>query len=315
MATDNRNTSYATRYDKNLDQIFSKASFTDRYVNSKYSFSEAGGVASVYVRTIDTSSTLKAYNPTSMSDAYGGRSAIVSTPKRYDMRYNISLKSPIDEIDLDDTAGQLEAGRVLGLIVKEQYVPMVDMDRFSTAVEAAKSWGGSNVVTFNASAAYDNFLDARGELIRQKSDAANQVMFVDEVFYKAIKKDIVSFMTQKKGDEILLNEPIGQVDGVPVIVVPSTYFCKRTVIGTAPNGFPVFNNVNSGVHAILWDKTVLLGAKKLHKIRTVTDSEFGDGALLLGHFRFGSYVLDANAKKKAISIIAATVASSQQAKR
>src|SRR5574343_193169 len=197
-ATDNRDIMSSTRYDKNLDQIFSKASYTDRYVNSKYSFSEDGGVASVYVRTVNTSGTLKAYNPTSLTDAYGGRSAIASTVKRYDIKYNISLKSPIDEINLDDTSGQMEAGRVLGLIIKEQYVPMVDMDRFTEAVNAATTWGGSNVVAFNANTAYSNFLTARGELIKQKSDAANQVMFIDETFYKAIKEDIVTFMTQRK---------------------------------------------------------------------------------------------------------------------
>ena len=303
MATNARDIQFATRYDRVLDQIFTLDSVTDRYVNSKYSFKEGGGTASIYVRTVDTTGSIKPYDPTDMTDSYGGRQAVPSTLKNYLIQYNIGLKSSIDEIDLNDTAGQMEAGRVLTLITKEQYVPLVDMDRFATATEVAEGWGGENVVTFDPDHGYENVLDARMPLIKAKSNVKNQVLFVDEVLYKAIKKDLVTFMVPQKNDKIITSEPIGLLDGIPTVLVPSTYFCTRTVEGTAPNAAPTFDGVNTGVHGVLWDSEVLLGARKLRNIRTKMDSEFFDGALLLGHFRFGNYVLDANGNKKAVSVI------------
>ena len=56
MATDSRNVDFATKYAKKLDQIFSEASLTEKYVTREDSFKEDGGVASVYFRTVDTSS-------------------------------------------------------------------------------------------------------------------------------------------------------------------------------------------------------------------------------------------------------------------
>jgi hypothetical protein len=304
MATDNRLIEFSTRYSQKLDQAFTKASYTDRAVDTTGEFKEVGGVASIYKRTIDTSGLLKAYDPTSTTDAYGGRTRPASTLKRYDLDYNISLKSPIDEVDLSDTSGQMEAGRVLGLIQKQELVPMVDKDRFATAIEAATAFGGANVVTFDAAAAYENVLDAQSPLNEALSTPADRWLFVTDELYKAIKKEIVTTVyAGTTNDKLVQQGFVGTLDGVKVILVPSTYFATRTVNETAPHAtFPEFV-ADPTVKGILWDRNVMLAGRKLSKAQIKTDSEFGDGALLLGHWRFGNWTLDANNTKKAVSII------------
>ena len=82
MATDSRNIDYATHYKKELDQAFSEASLTEKYVTREESFKEEGGVASVYFRTVDTSDFLAGHTGPLFSDPDAVASDIVHTRKQ-----------------------------------------------------------------------------------------------------------------------------------------------------------------------------------------------------------------------------------------
>lgn len=304
--TDTRNIDFATAYAKDLNQVFSESSLTERYVTPEDSFSEEGGVASVYFRTVDTSDFLAQHTGPTFSAPTAVKSNVVR--KDIELFYNINKVLP--NVDINDTAGALkEAGRVMGAGIREQYAPLVDKIRIATAIGAATKYAGENKVEI-ADLTTEGYMDGIDKMIAAlknvRSYAKTQALFIPASAEAALDKSLFTIYAPNKNDSIIQDGVIGKYKGIEVVVLPDDLFNTMTVSGTAPYGKADFTAAKD-VYAVLWDKRVMKDTRKLYRTYILTGREAiaggADGALLRGLFRPGTWVVDANGHNKAVAVL------------
>lgn len=268
----------AQKYASKMDMVFTAGSYTDRFVNKDYDFD---GVQTINVYT-PTTVALSNYSRTSTGDRFGGNNELQDTVATYTLANDRSFKIAIDAGNYKQGALAKKAGEILRAELEEQYIPEVDTDRIATAVAAATT--NSQVVTYtSANGGYKAFLDANAYLSEAKAPLKDRVAFVSPEFYNLIKADLVTGAhANGYNDKLVPNGFVGTLDGVTVIMVPSSYFPTKT-------------------YAAVWHKKALLGANQIKKTTIKEDSELVDGAVLFGRFIHDAFVLEA--KKLAVSAI------------
>lgn len=309
MSTDSRNVDYATKYAKQLNQAFSEASLTEKYVTREDAFKEDGGVASVYFRTVDTSSFLEGHSSPVFSDPQ----AISSDVVRKDVTLFYQINKVIPSVDTSDTAGALSAaGEILSTGIREQYAPLMDKLRIASAIAAATTYGGGNVVTYDASDIMGGIDSMIAELKNNRSYAKTQALFIPASVEPLLDAKLFSIYAPNKNDAIVSDGVIGKYKGIDVVVLPDDLFCTVAFSGTAPYQTATFTAA-SDVKAVLWDKRLMKDCRKLYKTYVLTGEAAitagADGPVLRGLFRPGSWVVDANGSNKAIAILKATTPS------
>ena len=165
--------------------------------------------------------------------------------------------------------------------MEEQVIPMIDANRLSKAAIGAAAV--SQYFAPTANDGYGDVLKMSAALDEAKAPIAGRVLWVTPAFYNAIKKQITTNVEASGYNDKLLGRGfVGELDGCPVVKVPTSYFPSNT-------------------SAIMIHRDALLGAKQIMNTRIITDSELVDGTILLGRFIFDSFVL--NGKKKAVAAI------------
>ena len=266
----------ATKYASKLDQLFTHGSYTDAYINKNYDFTGAKTVDVYTVTTVAPSN----YSRTNTGDRFGGNNELEDTITAYTVNNDKSFKIVIDRGNYEQGALAKKAGEVMRAEMNEQVIPMIDANRLSAGANGAVAV--SQVVTATQNA-YTDVLTASAYLDEAKAPVEGRVMFVTPGFYNDIKSKITTLMGPAYNDKLLTKGYVGELDGMAVVKVPTSYF---------PTGFK----------AVIWHKDALLGVQQIKNTRIITDSELVDGSILLGRFVFDSFVL--NGKKYGVSAIA-----------
>lgn len=266
----------AQKYSSVLDQVFTAGSYTDRYVNNEYKFD---GVQTVNVYTATTVAPT-AYSRSATGDRYGGNNELQNVVTSYTLTKDMSFKIAIDRGNYEQGALAEKAGAVLRAEMYEQVIPMIDADRIATAATGATTV--SQAITATADA-YTDLLTAQAFLDEDKAPIEGRVIMLTPEFYNSVKSKIVTTMFASDYNTKLLTRGfVGELDGIPVVKVPTSYFPENT-------------------NAVVFHRRALLGVRQITSVRTLTNSELIDGTLLLGRFIFGSFVL--NGKKKSVASI------------
>ena len=267
----------ASKYSGQLDQVFTAGSYTDRYVNRKYNFD---GVKTVNVYTVTTVQPSN-YSRSNTGDRFGGNNELQDIVTSYQLANDKSFKIVIDRGNYEQGALAKKAGEVMRAEMEEQVIPMIDANRLSKAAIGAAA--ASQYYSPTANDAYGDTLKMSAALDEAKAPIAGRVLWVTPTFYNSIKKQITTTVEASGYNDKLIGRGfVGELDGVPVVKVPTSYFPSNT-------------------SAIMIHRDALLGAKQIMNTRIVTDSELVDGTILLGRFIFDSFVL--NGKKKAVAAI------------
>lgn len=257
----------AEKYSSKLDQIWTHASYTDNWINKKYDFD---GVKTVKAYTVTTVAPTD-YDRTSTGDRFGGNNELQDTVATYTLTKDKGFKLAIDRGNYEQGERAKKAGEVMKYQMNEQIIPMIDMDRLAAA--AAGATAVSQIVQLSNDN-YEDTLDLGVYLDECKAPLEGRVLFVSPSFYKGIKLGIVKEVEATGyNDKLLSKGYVGTLDGVPVVKVPTSYF-------------------PAGVKAILIHRDSLLGVRQITETRIKTDSEFVSGAILLGRFIFGSFILE-----------------------
>ena len=307
MATDSRNIDYATKYKKELDQAFSEASLTEPYVTREESFKEDGGVASVYFRTLDTSDFLAGHTSPIFSDP----GAVASDVVRKDVNLFYQINKVIPSVAVDDTAGALsEAGEILNIGIRERYAPFMDKLRMATAIAAATSYGGANVVDYDSSNIMAGIDSMIATLKNNRSYSKTQALFIPASVEPELDNKLLTIYAPNKNDKIISTGVIGKYKGIDVVVLPDELFCTISATsGTKPYQQVTFAAAPA-IKAVLWDKRIVKDCRKLYKTYVLTGKAAitagADGPVLRGLFRPGSWIVDANGTNKSVAILKAT---------
>lgn len=267
----------ASKYSSQLDQVFTAGSYTDRYVNRKYNFD---GVKTVNVYTVTTVAPSD-YNRNYTGDRFGGNNELEDIVTSYQLNNDKSFKIVIDRGNYEQGALAKKAGEVMRAEMEEQVIPMIDANRLNKAAIGAAAASQYFSPTLNDP--YGDTLKLSACLDECKAPISGRVLWVTPAFYNGIKKQITTNVEASGYNDKLLGRGfVGELDGVPVVKVPTSYFPSNT-------------------SAIMIHRDALLGAKQIMNTRIITDSELVDGTILLGRFIFDSFVL--NGKRKAVAAI------------
>lgn len=272
----------ANKYSSKMDLAFAQGSYTDKFVNRDYDFD---GVQTINVVTPTTVATSN-YDRTSTGDRFGGNAELQDTVATYQLANDKCFKIAIDRGNYLQGGLAKKAGQVLRAEMDEQVIPEIDRDRIATAAAAATTNGQAVSYTLGSGNAYEAVLEASAKLDEAKAPMNDRVMFVTPAFYNKIKGDITTGVyATGYNDKLVPRGFVGELDGMAVVKVPSTYFPANTL-------------------AVLWQKKAVLGARQIHKTDIIENSENVDGAVLRGRFIYDTFVLAA--KKKAVASITGT---------
>ena len=211
---------YATKYASKIDERFSKESFTDIAVNKDFNFV---GVKTVQVYSMPTAS-LSDYKRDG-SNRYGTPTELANSLQELTMTKDRGFTFTIDKGNYSDTGMLNSAGLALAREIREMVVPEIDKYRFDQFDTNA---GTSGVTVVTATNAYDTFLSGVAVLTENLVPHTGLVAFITPTFYKCIKLDQAFIRSSDMGQAMLTKGQVGMIDGIPIIVVPSSYLADGT---------------------------------------------------------------------------------------
>jgi N4-gp56 family major capsid protein len=215
----------ATKYSSKVDERFKLKSLTSAGVNRDY---EWAGVATVTVYSIPTV-PMGDYTR-SGSSRYGTPSELADVKQDLTLSKDRSFTFTIDKGNATEQMGVKNAGKALGRQIDEVIVPEIDAYRLATMGTAAAANEGipATPVAITADNAYSAFLDGTSYLTDNKVPSVGLIAWVSPSFYKFIKLDDTFIKSSDLGQKTLINGQVGEIDGVKIVKVPSSYLPANT---------------------------------------------------------------------------------------
>ena len=266
---------YAEKYSPLVDEAFALGSFTQGLVNQNFDWI---GVSGVKVYSIPTKDWID--YTTSGTNRYGLPEELDNEVQEMLITQDKAFTFTIDKKSEDDTMGTMEAGKALARQIEQVVIPGVDTYRLTRLVAGAESGHVTEIVT-TASNAYETFLGLQEKIDDGKAPQGGRVAVVTPAYFNKIKLDSSFTKSGDLATKISLNGQVGEIDGVPVIKVPTSYL-------------PV------GVDVVITNSIVMPAPIKLAEYKIHDDAPGISGYLVEGRVRFDAFVL--NNKKKAIAV-------------
>lgn len=256
---------YASKYAQKIDEKFARESMTSPAVNNDYDFV---GVKTVNVYSVPTA-PMNNYNVAGTS-RYGTPQELDNTVQELTMSMDRSFTFTIDRGTYNDTQMSNAAGAALQRQIREVVVPEIDTYRFNKICEGAGTLKTGTITKTNA---YDEFLTGASALIEKNVPLTGSVAFVSTDFYKNIKEDSSFIRNSDMSQEMLIKGQVGIIDGIPVIVVPKTYFPE-------------------GVEFIITNQAATTAPVKLSEYKIHDNPPGINGWLIEGRVYYDAFVLD-----------------------
>lgn len=210
----------AAKYSDKVDERYKLKSLTDSAVNQDYDWA---GVNTVNIYNVNTAS-MNNYTR-SGSARYGTANDLGDTITSYTLSRDRSFTYVIDRGDWAESMYATEAGKSLARQIDEVVVPEIDTYRlsvFNHTAHTTKAHTTDNSVT-TTSNAYDNFLNCQSLLNDALVPLTDRIAFMNSSYYRALKRDSSFVKNADLAYTDLKNGQIGEVDGVVIILTPSTY--------------------------------------------------------------------------------------------
>ena len=265
---------YATKYSPLVDEKFSRESVTMAAVNNNYDFIGAQSVRVYSIPTVD----LKDYTANG-DNRFGTPTELDTSTQELKMSQDKAFTFTVDRKTEMDTPLEQVAGQALAREIREVVIPAVDKYRLAKMVtEAANEVVG----TVSKGNAYELFLDVNTELTDKSVPMIGRVAYVTAKFYKFIKLDDAFTKRGDMATEIAITGAVGEVDGIPIIVVPGPYLPGNVdLLITHPMACP--------------------SPVKLEMYRILEDQRGIDGKVVEGRIYYDCFVL--SNKKNAIGYL------------
>jgi N4-gp56 family major capsid protein len=266
----------ASKYSSKVDERFKLSSFTESVINQNYDWD---GVNSVTVYSVSTA-PMGNYTTTGNS-RYGTAAELDNTTQTMVLSRDRSFTFTIDRKNNQDTQMVMEAGKALARQIDEVITPEIDVYRLAAMSAAGIAAGNTATVAITASNAYSKFLDAGAVLDEKKVPVAGRVAFVTPAFYNFIKLDPTFTKATEIAQNMLIKGQVGEIDGVKIVKIPSTYLPANTAF-------------------LLTHQIATVAPKKLQDYKTHDNPPGINGWLVEGRLRYDAFVL--NNKANAIYV-------------
>lgn len=216
---------YAVKYSPVVDEAFKLGMLTNGMDNYDYDWV---GVSAVDVYTVPTVA-LSNYNMSATGSRYGTASELQNDVQTLTVSRDRSFTFTIDRKQTDDTMGAMDAGAALRREIEEVIIPEIDTYKLAAVATGAPV---GNVITgasaVSATDAYATFLSLQEKLDDGKVPMAGRIAYVTPSFYNFLKQDSAFIKAGDLSQEILINGVVGEVDGVLIVKVPTSYMPAKT---------------------------------------------------------------------------------------
>lgn len=206
---------YAEKYASAVDERFAATAKSGPFVNSNYDFD---GVRTVNVYGVATS-PMHNYKM-SGANRYGDPAELDTSLQALTLGQDRSFTFTIDRRNSMDTVGALDAGKALARQLAEVVIPEVDRYRFAKMILGAGTREAAAITKANA---YEAVLDAAGAMTDKNVPSDGRVLAVSPAFYKKLKLDASFIKASDVAQNMLISGSLGMVDGMNVILLPSSY--------------------------------------------------------------------------------------------
>jgi hypothetical protein len=274
----------AQKYSAKVVERFSRLSLTDGATNNDYDWD---GVTTVNVYSVATAAM---GNYTRSGTArYGTITEVDTTLQTLTLTRDRSFISSIDKRNSAESQGVTQAGTFLARQVREVITPEIDIWRLgvlgtagtaSASTTAATTALATNTTSATTSTnAYANFLAINGAISDKLVPLQGRIAFITANYYNALKQSnyvLASEQSQtsrKSGD-------YGTVDGVKLVVVPSTYMPSAT-----------FSSTTGAVDLIITHPDVLVSPLVLTDYVTLKDPINISGWVVQGRICYDAFAL------------------------
>ena len=252
-----------------IDERLALESKTGDIVNKGGVRLDFNGKNSVTIYTVNTVAENNYVR--SGSNRFGALNELGTGQQTFTLSQDKSFTFSVDRGNLEDSQMVQEANKAVKRQLREVAVPNVDIYTLATAhaYALANSQGATAAVT--SSNAYQKFLAQNDALTEAKVPETGRYCFLSPATYSMLKLDTTfsracdtSYADAKKGI-------IGQVDGVTLVKIPSTYLPTNEVF------------------LFIWDQ-VLIRPMKFDSIRVLTEVRGIDGAVAEGRRYYDVFI-------------------------
>jgi N4-gp56 family major capsid protein len=266
---------YATTYNKNVVDAFALASITRGVLSDDYKFVADSGKT---VQLFTTTAVEMVDYTRSGLNRYGTPTELQNTVQEIACTRERAFAFTIDRLNAIDNPA-MSAGKALRKQTDEVITPEIDTYTLGVLAAAAE-----NKVTTAPTAdnAYGLFLDMGAMLDEAKAPRINRVCWVSPTMYKHLKLDPSFVKGSDLGQNMLVTGQVGEVDGVKIILAPSSY-------------------LPSNCHAVMAHKDAAIQPVRLEQYTTHENPPGIPGTLCEGLVYYDAFVLDA--KKGGVAVL------------
>lgn len=197
------------------------------------------------------------------SNRFGTLNELGTGTQTFTLSQDKSFTFSVDRGNLEDSMMVQEVNKAVKRQIAEVSVPNTDIYTLATAhaLALAQSQGATAAVT--SSNAYTKFLAQNDAMTEAKVPEEGRYCFMSPATYSLLKQDTTFMRSCDTTVADLKKGIIGQVDGVTLVKVPSTYLPTNEV------------------YLFIWDQ-VLIRPMKFNSTRVLTDVQGIDGAVAEG---------------------------------
>jgi len=213
----------ASKYIDKVDERFKLGSLHKPFITNEYDWV---GVNAINVYTVDT--VAMGDYTRSGTARYGTAAELGTGLQTMTLTKDRAFTFTIDQGNHTEEMMVTKANKALKRQVDEILIPEVDTRVFAVMSAAAVANSSSAIAATTAANAYIQFLAGMEKLGEAKVPLKGLVAGVTPAFYSFLKQDNSFVRSSDMGQKMLVTGQIGEVDGVRIIMIPSTYFPANT---------------------------------------------------------------------------------------
>lgn len=244
-----------------IDERLNLATKTADVVNKGGVRLEFNGKNSVTIYTVNVVSEVNYVR--SGNNRFGTLNELGTGTQTFTLSQDKSFTFSVDRGNLEDSMMVQEANKAVKRQVAEVSVPNTDIYTLAQAHAIALAAGQGATAAVTSSNAYTKFLAQNDAMTEAKVPETGRYCFMSPATYSLLKQDTTFVKACDTSYADLKKGVIGQVDGVTLVKIPSTYLPSNEV------------------YLFIWDQ-VLIRPMKFNSTRVLTDVQGIDGAVAEG---------------------------------
>lgn len=259
---------YASKYQKTIDEVFRLNSVTDIVINKgiRLDYEGVNAVTIYGVSTVAETGYVR-----SGSNRFGSLIELDTTKQTFTLTQDRAFTYSIDRGNYEDSMMVTEAGSTLQRQIEVVCVPNTDIYRLAALTTYANSNSQVTTVALTSSNVYVQFLARQTTLDDAKVPADGRVAFVTPATYALLKQDSNFIKASELGQGYLNKGVVGDVDGVTIVKVPTSYL-------PANSGFLIVHN------------SVLVAPHKFDTFRILKEVQGIDGWVVEGRRYYDAFI-------------------------